>query len=217
MLTIKSFEFNPVSENTYVLHDETKEAIIIDAGCFEEDEYELLDKYILRNELKVVALLNTHSHFDHILGNFYVKKKYKCPLFIFKEDLETLYSVKAYAPNLGFFEYQEVEPDGFLHLSKPFKFGNTELNLAHTPGHAPGHVVFYNLDEKIAITGDNIMLNTVGRTDLPGGNIQQLIDSIKNVIFTWPDDITLYPGHGLSTTVGKEKTNNTVIKELFKR
>ncbi|MFN8437752.1 MAG: MBL fold metallo-hydrolase [Cytophagales bacterium] len=216
MIKIKAFEFNPVSENTYVLYDETLEAVIIDAGNFDDSEHEELDAFIALNKLKVVALLNTHSHFDHVLGNYYVKNKYKVPLFIFKEDLETLLSVSTYAPNLGFFEYQEVTPDGYLHLDKPFKFGNSSLNILPTPGHAPGHIIFYNLDEKIAISGDNIMLNTIGRTDLPGGDAKVLAQTIKNVLFSLPDDTTLYPGHGGKTTVGHEKENNKVIQELFK-
>jgi hydroxyacylglutathione hydrolase len=216
MITIQSFEFNPVSENTYVLYDESKEAVIIDAGCFETSEYEEIDGYIKAKQLQVVALLNTHSHFDHVLGNYYLKNKYKCPLFIYKDDLETLRSVKVYAPNIGFFEYQEVMPDGYLHLDKTFNFGNSKLHIAHTPGHAPGHIVFYNLDEKIAITGDNIMLNTIGRTDLPGGNISLLASSIKDVLFSWPDDTTIYPGHGLKSSIGHEKEKNQVVKQLFK-
>ncbi|HTF80499.1 MAG TPA: MBL fold metallo-hydrolase [Cytophagales bacterium] len=215
MIKVKSFEFNPVSENTYVLSDETKEAVIIDAGCFEKDETDELDEYIALNDLRVIALLNTHSHFDHVLGNFHVKKKYKCPLFIFKEDLSTLLSVKAYAPNIGFWGYQEVEPDGFLHLDKPFRFGNSMLNIAHTPGHAPGHIVFYSTEEKIAITGDNIILNTIGRTDLPGGDLKILIKSIEEVIFSWDDDMRIYPGHGLDSTVGYEKKHNTALKQLL--
>jgi glyoxylase-like metal-dependent hydrolase (beta-lactamase superfamily II) len=125
-------------------------------------------------------------------------------------------SVKAYAPNLGFFEYQEALPDGFLELDKPFLFGSSELQMAFTPGHAPGHIVFYNLVEKLAITGDNIMLNTIGRTDLPGGDIKLLASSIKNVLFSWPDDTTIYPGHGLKSTIGHEKTNNKIANQIIK-
>jgi hydroxyacylglutathione hydrolase len=215
MIKVKSFEFNPVSENTYILSDETKEAVIIDAGCFEKDETDELDNYIQLNGLKVVAMINTHSHFDHVLGCYHVKTKYKCPFLIFKEDLATLKAVKAYAPNLGFWGYNEVEPDDFLLLEKPFKFGNSELQIAQTPGHAPGHVVFYNLEEKIAITGDNIMLNSIGRTDLPGGNSKQLLESIEKVIFAWDDDMKIYPGHGLDSTVGHEKKHNKVLKQLL--
>lgn len=215
MIKVKAFEFNPVSENTYVLFDETKEAVIIDAGCFDKDEFEELDAYISLQELKVVAMLNTHSHFDHVLGNFYVKNKYQCPLYIYEGDMETLRSVKVYAPNIGFWGYQEVLPDGFLDIKVPFLFGNSTLYMAHTPGHASGHIVFYNLEEKIAVTGDNIILGGIGRTDLPGGDLKQLVNSIEKVIFAWSDDVKLYPGHGLDSTVGAEKIHNKVLKQLL--
>lgn len=208
MLQLQSFAFNPLQENTYVLFDETKECVIIDPGCYErEEQYDLAD-FIETNQLKVVKLLNTHGHVDHVLGNAFVKETYKTKLYIHEQDAATLKAVKVYAPHYGFFQYQEAEPDIYLKEGEPVTFGNQSLDVLFVPGHAPGHVAFYHAASKTLIGGDVLFYNSIGRTDLPGGNYDTLINSIQQKFFTLPDDVTVYPGHGPETTIGYEKKTN---------
>jgi glyoxylase-like metal-dependent hydrolase (beta-lactamase superfamily II) len=208
MLQLQSFAFNPLQENTYVLFDETKECVIIDPGCYErEEQYDLAD-FIETHELKVVKLLNTHGHVDHVLGNAFVKETYKTKLYIHEQDAATLKAVKVYAPHYGFFQYQEAEPDIYLKEGEAVTFGNQSLDVLFVPGHAPGHIAFYHVASKTLIGGDVLFYNSIGRTDLPGGNYDTLIDSIHQKFFTLPDDVTVYPGHGPETTIGHEKKTN---------
>jgi hydroxyacylglutathione hydrolase len=208
MLKIQLFVFNPLQENTFVLFDETNECVIIDPGCVTRDEEGELSDFIANNQLKVKYLLNTHCHVDHVLGNHFVKENYKVPLLIHESDAATLRAVKIYAPHYGFFQYQESEPDQFLREGDTVLFGNQSMNVLFVPGHAPGHIAFYDPMNKIVIGGDVLFYNSIGRTDLPGGNFNELINSIQTKFFTLPDDVTVYPGHGPETTVGYEKRTN---------
>lgn len=207
-MKVKSFEFNPFAENTYVLYDETRECVIVDPGCSNRDEENELFDFIDEEELRVVSLLNTHCHIDHVLGNWTVKKRYGVKLFIHKLDEVVLKAVKVYAPNYGIPRYQEADVDGYLDEGGKVTFGNQSLEILFVPGHAPGHVAFYHPEQKILIGGDVLFLNSVGRTDLPGGNHQTLINSIRQKLFPLPGDVVVYPGHGPTTTIGYEKKNN---------
>jgi len=208
MLQIQSFTFNPFQENTYVLYDETKACVIIDPGCYEEDEKYELATFIEDNHLDVRMLLNTHCHIDHVLGNSFVVEKYKVKLFIHPKDEPVLKAVKVYAPNYGFHQYQEAIPDAYLDEKEVIVWGNQKFTTLFVPGHSPGHVAFYDAENKVVIGGDVLFLNSIGRTDLPGGNFDTLINSIHQKLFTLPDDVTVYPGHGPKTTIGFEKKTN---------
>lgn len=208
MLQVKIFEFNPFQENTYVLFDDSRECVIIDPGCSDIHEEAALATFINDNKLEVKLLLNTHCHIDHVLGNWFVKKKYGVDLLIHQAEEVVLKTVKVYAPNYGFPAYQETTPDGYLKESDVVKFGNQTMQVLFVPGHAPGHIAFYSQKEKILISGDVLFYNSVGRTDLPGGNTQTLMDSIQNKLFLLPDDVTVYPGHGPETSIGFEKKTN---------
>lgn len=208
MLQIRSFVFNAFQENTYVLYDETKQCVVIDPGCFDEHERSTLADFIKDEGLEVVLLLNTHCHVDHVLGNYFVKEKYRTKLLIHAADSATLKAVQVYAPGYGLHGYQSTEPDGFLEEGDIVKFGTQSLRVLFVPGHAPGHIAFYSAESKNIIAGDVLFYNSIGRTDLPGGNFNTLIDSIHNKLFTLPDDVTVYPGHGPETTIGFEKRTN---------
>jgi glyoxylase-like metal-dependent hydrolase (beta-lactamase superfamily II) len=211
-MKVTCLTFNPFEENTYLLHDDTNECVVIDPGCYEKEEREQLKKYIEDNGLKVVRLLNTHCHIDHVLGNQFVADTYNVGLEIHPDDEQTLRAVTAYAPSYGFQQYAETLPTAFLKEGDAVKFGNTELQVLFTPGHAPGHIVFYNGPEKICIGGDVLFQNSIGRTDLPGGDFDTLINSIKDKLFALPDDVTVYPGHGPETTIGHEKRHNPFLR-----
>jgi glyoxylase-like metal-dependent hydrolase (beta-lactamase superfamily II) len=190
------------------VYDETGEAVIIDPGCYERTEKDELAKFIVSENLHLKYLLNTHCHIDHVLGNYFIKEKYKIPFLIHPKDEPVLKAVKAYAPNYGFAAYQEATPDGYLSEQEIIQFGNTTLNVLFLPGHAPGHVGFYHEESLSLISGDVLFQQSIGRTDLPGGNFDILIESIQQKIFLLPDAVTIYPGHGDTTTIGEEKISN---------
>jgi len=208
-LGLHFFTFNPLQENTYVIFDKgTKDAAIIDPGCYLKSEEDELSKYIGDNELTVRYILNTHGHVDHVLGNYFTKKKYNVPVMIHKKDLETLRAVQAYAPAYGFSNYQAVEPDEYLAEGTPVLVGNLKIDVRFVPGHSPGHVALILEKENCCISGDVLFKHSVGRTDLPGGNFETLIKSIHSQLFTLPDAMLVYPGHGPHTSIGEEKRNN---------
>ncbi|MEX2231654.1 MAG: MBL fold metallo-hydrolase [Cyclobacteriaceae bacterium] len=208
MLRIQSFVFNPFQENSFVLFDETKECIIVDPGCSDEREQLQLKSFIAQQKLRVKLLLNTHCHIDHVLGNKFVKETYKVNLLIHRTEESVLKAVEVYAPSYGFHLYQHQPPDGFLEEGDYIKLGNQTFVVLFVPGHSPGHVAFYSEKNRILIGGDVLFYNSIGRTDLPGGDQDLLINSINTKLFTLPDHVRVYPGHGPETTIGFEKKTN---------
>ena len=208
MIQVQRFVFNPFEENTYVVFDETKEALIIDPGNYEAYENQELDEFISSNKLVVKYLLNTHCHIDHVLGNSHVKAKYKVPFLIHKNEEPVLRAVKSYSSNYGFAAYHEQLPDGFLQEGDKVRWGLSEFDVLFLPGHAPGHVGFYSAAQKILVSGDVLFQHSIGRTDLPGGNFDTLINSIHQKLFVLPDNVVVHCGHGQETTIGEEKVNN---------
>jgi len=212
MFTVKAFIFNLFQENTYVVYDdETLHAAIIDPGCSNPEEEATLSDFISRRNLKVQFILNTHCHIDHVLGNYYCKQKYDVPFLMHKLDLPTLYGVKNYSATFGITDYQALEPDGFIEPGSSIILGNCKLQVLFTPGHAPGHVAFYEEREGIIIVGDTLFFESIGRTDLPGGNYETLVSSIHKVLFSLPAAVIVYPGHGPKTSIGYEKMNNPYV------
>ena len=208
MLQVQKFVFNPFMENTYVLFDETNDCIIIDPGCIEKDEENQLNDFIQNNHLTVKQLINTHCHIDHVLGNAFVKRKFNVQLSIHPVEEPMLKAVKTYASNYGFFQYQDSTPDSFLNEGDQVVVGNQKLDVLFVPGHSPGHIALYHSSTKILIGGDVLFENSIGRTDLPGGNFDTLITSIHQKFFSLPDDVAVYCGHGPETNIGFEKRTN---------
>ena len=210
-LKVVSFQFNGFQENTYVIVSPNKNCVVIDPGCYSALEEAALFNFIEDNELNPLALLNTHAHIDHILGNFAVKDRYKIPFYIHKDDLITLHSVKNYATLYGFQNYKESpEPDVFLEHGSEISFEDISFKVFFTPGHAPGHVVFYNEHNKFVINGDVLFNGSFGRVDLPGGDINTLKKSIFETMFKLPEDTIVYCGHGPETTIEQEKKSNYI-------
>lgn len=212
-MKVKYFTFNFFGENTYVLYDETGECVIVDPGCYTAEEEMALAAFIEEMQLTPVKLLNTHCHIDHILGNDFVARKYGLELYCHSYEIDWL----TQAPHYGLAMYNvrvtpSPQPAGFLQEGDVVKFGNTELQVLFAPGHSVGSIVFYDAASKKAIVGDVIFNRSVGRTDLPGGNTQTLMQSIKTKIYTLPDDTVLYPGHMEPTTVGEEKLYNPFVR-----
>lgn len=208
---IETFTFNGFQENTVVLYDALKNCVIIDPGCYTREEQQALLGFISANDLKPVALLNTHAHIDHVLGNAFVQRTYNIPYYLHKSDLPTLNSVSNYAHLYGFEGYEvSPEPTHYLKDQQQLVFGGIELNVLFTPGHAPGHVVFYNKENQFVINGDVLFNGSFGRVDLPGGDITILKESIFNTLFKLPEDTLVYCGHGPTTTIGQEKKTNYI-------
>ncbi len=212
MVQVQTFVFNPFSENTYLLHDETGEAIIIDPGCYDRSEVNELAAYIEEHGLKPVQIVNTHAHIDHVLGVAALKRKYGIPFALHKLDEPLLKAVKTYASNYGFSAFEEPEIDNFIKEGETVEFGNASLKIIFVPGHAPGHVAFVSDADKFVIGGDVLFRMSIGRTDLPGGDHGTLLKSIREQMFTLPDDYTVYAGHMEPTTIGFEKRNNPFFK-----
>ena len=212
MLSVKSFTFNPVEENTYVLYNEKKHCCIIDPGCYFQEERDGLKTFIEKTGLEPVLLLNTHCHLDHVFGNKFIHETWKLELYLHELEKQVL----GYAPvsaqlyQLPFENYSG--PLHYLREGEVIKLGDDELQVFFTPGHSPGHVCFYSEPGGFVIDGDVLFNSSIGRTDLPGGDYATLIESIQTKLFTLPDDTKVYPGHGPMTTVGFEKMNNPFVK-----
>lgn len=213
MLKIKSFVFSPFYENTYVLSDETKEAVIIDPGCYERWEKQDLKEYIERTGLKVVKLLNTHCHIDHVFGNDFVIRTWKVPFYAHKLDLPNLQRAATYGQLFGVSPDPSPDPDHFLEEGDVVEFGNTKLEVLFVPGHAPGHVAFFHRSSQELFSGDVLFRGSIGRVDLPGGNYETLMTSIEEKVLPLGDDVTVYSGHGETTTIGDERRRNPFIRE----
>lgn len=208
MIHIETLTFNPFQENTYVVYDDAGNCMIVDPGCYEPYEQQELVDFISKKKLTVKLLVSTHSHIDHVLGNYFVKETYKVPFKIFHQDLATLQAVGSYASNYGFPKYTPVTPDALFKEGDTITVGSMTFDILFVPGHAPGHIAFINVAEKICLSGDVLFRNSVGRSDLPGGNHDTLIKSIREKLFLLPDDTIVYPGHGPTTTIQFEKKNN---------
>jgi len=208
MAKVQSFLNNPYQENTYVLYDETGECAIIDPGMETGWEQNAVVNFIRQHALKPVILLNTHCHIDHVLGNKFIFEQYGLKPQFNIGELPLLEAVISYAPAMGIVYDPSPVPDLFLPEEGSIFFGNTELQLIFAPGHSPAHLCFYDKQTNLLIGGDVLFRRSIGRADLPGGNMTQLLNNIEQKLFTLPEDCIVYPGHGPETTIGYEKQNN---------
>lgn len=214
MLNVQPFTFNPVQENTYVLFNESGQCCIIDPGCYFPAEEKALADFIEQNKLTPVFLLNTHCHLDHIFGNRFVHQKWNLTLHISKQEKPVLDLGPATGERwqLPFENY-----DGdftYIDEGDTIKLGADELHILFTPGHSPGSLSFYSKENKFIISGDVLFQGSVGRTDLPGADFNLLEESIKTKLYTLPEDVIVYPGHGDSTTIGDEMKTNPFVKMI---
>ena len=208
MAKIRSFVNNPNQENTCILFDESGQCAIIDPGMYTASEQNAVVNFIRDNQLKPVLLLNTHCHIDHVLGNKFVFDQYGLKPQFHNGESNILAAVPAYAPQMGMRYEPSPLPDHYLSETGVVSFGNTELQLIFAPGHSPAHLCFYDEADNLLVGGDVLFKGSIGRTDLPGGNYDLLIENIQEKLFILPDDCTVYPGHGPETTIGFEKRHN---------
>jgi hydroxyacylglutathione hydrolase len=211
MLFIKKFTFSPIQENTYVLYNDKKSAIIIDPGCYFDAEKDTLKDWITKENLNVKFLLNTHCHLDHVFGNKYVAEEYNVKVQCHKNEEIVL----NYAPTSGL--HYNLPFDNytgellFVNETNIIELDGDILKVFFTPGHSPGSICFFAEIEKFIVSGDVLFKDSIGRTDLPGGNHETLLQSIRNVLFELPADVVVYSGHGEETTIGYEIKNNPFL------
>ena len=208
-MTIKRFEFNMFPVNCYVLWDETKEAVILDAGCFYPEEQQKLKEFIHESGLTLKHVLNTHLHLDHIFGNAFVAREFGIRPQAHQADEFLIQKLDEYCSHFGFHANEEAPAlSGYIQDADEITFGNTTLKAIHVPGHSPGGIAYYNEEDECVFSGDVLFRCSVGRSDFEGGSARQLTDSILNKLFSLPDATIVYPGHGEATQIGYEKKNN---------
>jgi len=211
MIHIKSFTFSPISENTYVLYNNDGKAVIIDPGCYFPAEQETLKNFLTDNNLTPVYLLNTHCHLDHVFGNKWVHETYGLALHLHpnEEAMLALAPVSGERWGLPFQNY--AGPLHFLNDGDTVLLGDTEIHVILAPGHSPGSICFYIPSQGDLIGGDVLFRGSIGRTDLPGGDTETLLTSIREKLWVLPDETVVYSGHGIKTTIGYEKRNNPFL------
>jgi hydroxyacylglutathione hydrolase len=212
MFQIKVFTFNPVQENTYILYNEQNECIIIDPGCYFDAEKEELKSFISLHKLQPKILLNTHCHLDHVFGNKFIAEEYNLTLntHLLEKEILQLAPASGLMFNLPFDNYRgEVI---YLKEADVVSLGNDKLEVIHAPGHSPGSICFYCEKQQFIIGGDVLFQRSIGRTDLPYGDQEELLRNIKGKLFKLPADVQVYPGHGDATTIGYEIKENPYLK-----
>ena len=213
MFQIKLFTFNPIQENTYVLYNENGHCLVIDPGCYFDDEKDELHSFIKSQNLKPTYLLNTHCHLDHVFGNKFIAEAFNIKLNAHRKEEAVLQMAPASGLmfNLPFDSY--TGPIDFIEEGDIILLDADQLEALHVPGHSPGSLCYYCKKQKFVIGGDTLFLNSIGRTDLPGGSHHDLVSHIKEKLFSLPDDVIVYPGHGPQTTIGAEKKNNPFLQD----
>jgi glyoxylase-like metal-dependent hydrolase (beta-lactamase superfamily II) len=213
MLTVTSFTFSPVQENTYVVHNDSGDCCIVDPGCYFGNERNELKEFIQTSGLTPKYLLNTHCHLDHVFGNKFIHDTWGLTLHLHEKEKPVL----DYAPTSGLkwgLPFDNYKGDLiFLREGDTIPLGNDAFQVLFTPGHSPGHIAFYCQAQQFVLGGDVLFRESIGRTDLPGGNFDTLFDSIRNQLFVLPNETVVYSGHGPQTTIGYEKTHNPFLRE----
>jgi len=207
-MKIYKLVFSPIEVNTYILVDESGDCAIIDCGCYDKQESERLGNFIKDNSINPVLLLNTHCHLDHIFGNRFILEKYGLRTFSSEFDEMNRNNAIQHSMLFGLTMENPPAPAGFITDNQVVTFGKTELVALLVPGHSSGSLAFYSEKNNCVFTGDALFAGSIGRTDLPGGDFDTLIESITNKLFVLPPSTIAYPGHGNETTIGKEMKSN---------
>lgn len=208
-MNIKKFTVNPFQENTYVVWNDNKNCLIIDAGCYYPEEDEALQNFLETKELNPIGLLNTHCHIDHVLGIKALYDRFQCPFYCHIEEQFNLDRIEAQGMMFGI--KVPPLPEAAFISDGDLKLGDFEFECLFVPGHSPGHLAFYEPHSNLLLGGDIIFDGSIGRTDLPGCNHDQLISGIREKVYALPDSCVVYAGHMGETTIGKEKKTNPFV------
>jgi hydroxyacylglutathione hydrolase len=211
-MKVKSFTFNPFQENTYILYNEEKQAFIIDPGMYFPEEFDQFFQFIEMNQLEPTMLLNTHTHLDHVFANAAVLNRFKIPFAYHELDKPVFDSANSVGKMYGLSFEPSPAATFYLNENEQLQLGKDQFSMMLTPGHSPGSVCFYNKKSNFVISGDVLFQQSIGRTDLPGGDYETLIQSIRTELFVLPDETLVYSGHGPATTIGSEKRNNPFLR-----
>ena len=210
-MTVKTFHFNPFQVNTYVLHDDTREAIIVDPGNNSQQEHEQLLEYIEKEELEIKFVVNTHPHIDHVVGNKWCVEHFHCPVYIHEKAMKIYHQTHIYCAVMGMDVESCPEPSKLLQEGDILTFGKQQLQVFYTPGHADGSICLYDETHSMVFVGDVLFAGSVGRCDLPSGSAPLLMQSIREKLMTLPDETTVFCGHEMTTTIGYERIHNPFI------
>jgi len=213
MIQVQVITLNPFGVNGYIVYDETLEAILVDVACNSRHEEKLVIEFIGQQGIKPVAIINTHGHLDHICGNNFLSVHYNIPVWMHTADNFLVQTSLIHARMYGFEMQQPAPPDHRLDDIEVFRFGNSELQVLHVPGHSPGSVALYSEAGQFVITGDALFAGSIGRTDLPKGNYHSLIESITSKLLVLPENTQVLPGHMESSTIGNEKAHNPYLND----
>lgn len=213
-MQITRFVCNMVEENTYLVYDSDGEAALIDCGAFHQEEKQAISRHIREHNLHLKRLLNTHGHFDHIFGADYIYKEYGVKIQLADAERTTFESSVS---QMCTFMHRplplELPPAGtYLHDGDLIEVGSLRFEVIATPGHTPGGICFYDQTHGVLFSGDSLFKGSIGRTDLPGGDFQALVQALKTRILSLPDQVTVLPGHGPATTIGAERRNNPYLR-----
>lgn len=215
MIKIATLQFNPFQENTYVVWDQTGECVIVDAGNYSAAEDNTLLNFVKEKGLKPVMAVNTHGHVDHMLGVQFVKDTFGVPFALHGDDKFLIESCQQHGEIYGFKVASVPTVDIDLKGEAKITFGESELQIIHTPGHTPGHIALYDAQSKALLTGDTLFKESIGRTDLPGGDYTWIMRSILERIIPLGGDVTFFPGHGPQSTIGHELMYNPFVVEVL--
>ena len=210
-LNIKIFHFNMIQVNTLVCYDETKEGVIVDPGMSSVAEQNMLLDFIKKENIVVKYVINTHPHIDHVLGNAFCVSEFNAPLAAHQAGLPIYKEAPMHGATFGFPNFEYPVPDVFINDEDKITFGNQVWKALYTPGHADGSVCLYDEKNRFVIAGDVLFSGSIGRTDLPTGNFQRLLQNINEKLLPLGDDVTVIPGHAETTTIGNEKMNNPYL------
>ena len=211
MIQVKIFPFNPFQTNTYVLWDDTKEAVVIDPSFSSAEEYQMFQLFLESKHLILKAAYNTHCHFDHCFGAVFLKQDLNMPYAAHRDGIQFTENAANQAAVYGMQIGQIEAPAIFIDEGDAIAFGQSKLSILNTPGHADGSLCFVSEEEAFVISGDVLFRESIGRTDLPTGDLDVLLKSIHEKLFMLPDHYVVYPGHGPQSTIGHEKVNNPFL------
>jgi hydroxyacylglutathione hydrolase len=212
VLRIHRFTFNPFQENTWVL-SAGAEALVIDPGCWNTEEEHELESYLADNGLRPVRVVLTHAHLDHVFGCAWMHSRYGLLPELHPADLPILRNAPRQGSLYGVPCQDPPEPERFLEAGQVIRLGDAELEVLFVPGHAPGHIAFWCERQRFVVSGDVLFQRSIGRTDLPGGDMDTLLSSIRDVLFPLGDDVRVCSGHGPDTTIGEERRLNPFVRE----
>jgi glyoxylase-like metal-dependent hydrolase (beta-lactamase superfamily II) len=216
-IEVVTLTFNPFAEQTYLVYQPNGEGVIIDPGCYTPEEKVMLREAVSKANFTPVAVWNTHCHIDHVLGNAFACKTWGIPLGVPKGEQGDLQGVLNYGPTLGIFPEPSPIPEQLFLSGQTLTFSGVKVEVIGAAGHSRDGVCFYFSEFGLLFGGDVLFYDSIGRTDLPGGNLNTLLNNIHLKLLVLRAEVKVYPGHGDPTTIGREKKFNPFLQTPISR